>query len=421
MSHTSKIIDYPSQLRNSGVDRRTASAALLGSMLTAACGGGSSATAELQIIEQPADVKAERGSSATFSVVLNDPNGAKYQWRKNGIELPGESRSILTLTNLYENQDGAAFNVEISSPLGKISSRPARLFVVTTYGIAPSPTLDTTSIIGVDRSQNFFAVRRSEGANTVYKIQPNGTKVNIAANLAQYTVNQLETWTNARLTAVEAPSGDIYISITETSFAINNESPISGRIFKISRNGEVSTLFESRKFFPAGITFNPSGDAFTLDIARNSLYKIESSGSLTKVVDLGPAPPNWIPTREVWLACTNDGVIFAAIASPQFNNLVMVTPDNKAQSIRMGRRVAGLGAYQSSAYVLEEEEDMNKIIRKINPDGTSSVVAGTPGATGESLSGTLPGRLRSVSWCTQAPDGRIYLYGSPQSLVVTTA
>ncbi|GDY36250.1 hypothetical protein ACINB_21420 [Acidovorax sp. NB1] len=423
MPYTSTTIDYESKQGQPGLDRRTVSAALLGSILTAACGGGSTTTAGLQIIEHPADVKAERGATATFSVVINDPTGAKYQWKKDGIELPGENRPTLTLTDVHENQNGATFNVEISSPHGETSSRPARLLVVTTYGIVPSPLLNTSTIIGTDRSRNFFAVRRTEDKDVVYKVRPNGEKLNIAKNLVELTVPSIETKMNGfRVWATEAPNGEIYFSQVATIFSMNNERAIGGRILKISPDGGVTTLFESREICPAGIVFNPSGEAFTIDFVHNSLYKIDASGSLTKVVDLGLASsPNWIPTREVWLACTKDGLIFAGISSAQANNLVMVTTDNQVRSVKMGRRVVGLGAYKSSAYVLEEEEnDTNKVIRKINPDGTSSIVAGTLAATGESLVGSLPGRLRNVSWCTQAPDGKIYLYGDPQSLVITT-
>lgn len=424
MPHPPNTIEYESQPPHNALDRRTVSAILLGTLLSAACGGGgNSATADFQIIEQPADVTAERGTTVTFSVVLNDPAGAQYQWKKNGTELPGENQPSLTLVNVNENQNGATFNVEISSPRGRTSSRSAKLLVATTYGIAPSPVLDNTTVIGTDKFHNFFATRRPGKDNVVYKVDPSGKKTDIAKHLAEFTVPPIETGTSGSiLKAAEAPNGEIYLSQVDTIFSINNERAIGGRIFKISPDGATSILFESREIFPVGIIFNPSGEAFTIDLARNSLYKIGASGSLTKVVDLGPvSSPQWIPTREVWLACTKEGVIFAGIASPQTNNLVMVTPDNQVRSVKVGRRVVGLGAYQSSAYVLEEEEnDSNKIIRKINPDGTSTIVAGTLTATGESIVGPLPGRLRNVSWCTQASDGRIYLYGAPKSLVVTT-
>lgn len=422
MSRTTIPVECTAPPHPTILHRRTVNVALLGSLLTAACGGGG--TSDLQILEHPKDVTAERGATVNFSVTLSNAADAVYQWKQNGIDLPGANQPTLTLRNIQDDLNGVMFNVEISSPSGKIASRIAKLTINTTYGIAPFPLLDRTTVIGMDRNGSFFAIRRPsdrDGA-IIYKLRPDGTEIKLSNNLDNFTIPQITSSGSPYVQATDALNGEIYITQIDLNFSLNNERPVAGRIYKISGTGAVQVLFESREIFPAGIAFDRNGEVVTLDLARNSLYEVNGSGGLTKVVDLSPVPSfgQWIPSRRVWLANTKEGVIYAGISSPEAYDAVMVTLDKQVHSFRTDRRIVGLGVYGSSGYVLEEDlpGGRNKTIRKLNPDRTSTIVAGSPGANGESLLGALPGRLRDVSWASQGPDGKIYLYGSSQSVVV---
>ncbi len=105
------------------------------------------------IITHPVGLSREAGTSATFSVFASGL-GNTYQWRRNGVAVPGANGSAFTLGNLWAS-DAGNYSVSVSSSGGLIFSNPALLRVTvtdtdgdgmqnaweTTYGFNPgSPT-----------------------------------------------------------------------------------------------------------------------------------------------------------------------------------------------------------------------------------------------------------------------------------------
>jgi hypothetical protein len=64
------------------------------------------------IVSQPQSVSANSGGSATFAVSAL-PAGAGYQWSFNGTNLPGQTSSLLILTNISQSQAGS-YQVAVS-------------------------------------------------------------------------------------------------------------------------------------------------------------------------------------------------------------------------------------------------------------------------------------------------------------------
>jgi hypothetical protein len=84
---------------------------------------------ELPVItQQPLDQAVALGEKATFSVAASGAAPLSYQWRKNGVELPGQISSALTLPAV-QAADAGTYTVAVGNPAGKITSRPAVLYV----------------------------------------------------------------------------------------------------------------------------------------------------------------------------------------------------------------------------------------------------------------------------------------------------
>jgi hypothetical protein len=81
-----------------------------------------------EIINQSATQLVEPGQIATFSVVVADASGVKFQWLFNGLEIPGANSDSLLLTNVSV-ADAGQYSVVVTNIAGSVTSVPAALIV----------------------------------------------------------------------------------------------------------------------------------------------------------------------------------------------------------------------------------------------------------------------------------------------------
>lgn len=82
-----------------------------------------------QILVQPADTLAVAGGEATFAVGVDGiPLPDRYQWRKNGVDLPGAHDAKLRLRNLRA-EDAGSYSVVAYNAHGSATSRAATLTI----------------------------------------------------------------------------------------------------------------------------------------------------------------------------------------------------------------------------------------------------------------------------------------------------
>ena len=81
------------------------------------------------VAQQPAGRTAPSGTTVTLSVGASGSNPMSYQWRRNGVNIPGATSPVLTLSNIQTNQVGN-YRVLVSNPVGSVLSNPATVTVV---------------------------------------------------------------------------------------------------------------------------------------------------------------------------------------------------------------------------------------------------------------------------------------------------
>ncbi len=130
------------------------------------------------ILTQPVSTTVSVSGSVTFSVSALGPPPLQFQWRKNGVNIPGATASTLTIANA-QLDDGASYSVVVASPGGTLASNPAQLNVT-----VPSPAANDNFVAasalsgasGVASGTNNFATRESgeplhagkQGSNSVW-------------------------------------------------------------------------------------------------------------------------------------------------------------------------------------------------------------------------------------------------------------
>lgn len=103
---------------------------------------------ELAIVEDPALAAVDPGASATFSVNAVSSGTLAYQWRKDGIDLVGETSETLTIDPVSA-ADAALYDVMVTNTDTALSlaSQKAELVVLGAPDIRTSPS-STTLIVG---------------------------------------------------------------------------------------------------------------------------------------------------------------------------------------------------------------------------------------------------------------------------------
>ncbi|HEX2853638.1 MAG TPA: immunoglobulin domain-containing protein [Opitutaceae bacterium] len=85
---------------------------------------------------QPQSQNVSASNSVTFSVGAGGAGTLSYQWRKNGVAIPGATNPNFTI-NAVQLTDAAAYTVVVTSGTGSVTSAPAFLAVS-----APTPNSD---------------------------------------------------------------------------------------------------------------------------------------------------------------------------------------------------------------------------------------------------------------------------------------
>jgi hypothetical protein len=78
------------------------------------------------IVNQPEDQMIRQGADATLAVAAN--NGDAYQWLRNGVAIPGQTKSSLNIPKV-EIKDAGNYSCVVSRGLQSVASRVAALLV----------------------------------------------------------------------------------------------------------------------------------------------------------------------------------------------------------------------------------------------------------------------------------------------------
>ena len=99
---------------------------------------------------QPSSQTAPAGSNVTFQVAATGTPPLAFQWRFNGSNLAGASRTSLTLTNVQAAQAGT-YTVQVTNAFGSILSSNAALTVLVRPAITTQPS-SQTAVAGTSAS-----------------------------------------------------------------------------------------------------------------------------------------------------------------------------------------------------------------------------------------------------------------------------
>jgi hypothetical protein len=342
----------------------------------------------------------QAGSSATFSVTLQDSAGASYQWLRNGAAIAGAAQSSYSLPPVAYADYGSRFAVRATNAGGSVTSAEATLTVSAPVGISmfvPYTGGETLDLIADAEGNTFSAVALSGSTwMTMRKYAPTGEQVPLGPQGRELTLPGFslpDKLMGASFTgAVLAPSGDFFVSYAASSPSGFNQFAFdSGAIYRVSPSGETVALLSWLKdsvgaIAPMGIARGPDGTLYFLDyISKRLMSWTQQTGLIA-----GPVVPiqgSIYSTRIARLAVDTSNRVYVL----DEKTLWRVVGSEVIAIHTTERNTLGMGALtvdsSGNVYVAE-----NTIIQKISPNGTVTRVAGQVASTGVST-GALPGNL----------------------------
>ena len=99
------------------------------------------------ITSHPASRTVTAGASTTFSVRASGPAPLRYQWRRDGVDIPGATAQDYTLAPVAASDNGARFRALVTNDFGNVLSNEAVLTVSANQapaGTITQPTAGTT-------------------------------------------------------------------------------------------------------------------------------------------------------------------------------------------------------------------------------------------------------------------------------------
>lgn len=162
----------------------------------------------VSISSQPSNLTVLAGSPATFSVSATGTAPISYQWKKNGVNLPGATGSSYTISATTSASAGT-YTVVVTNPAGSVTSGNAVLTVNTLVSITGQPT----SLTVVTGSSATFSVTATGSSPLTYQWQKGGVDIN-GGTASSYTIGSAQT----------ADAGTYKVTVTNPAGSVSSGS-----------------------------------------------------------------------------------------------------------------------------------------------------------------------------------------------------
>lgn len=136
-------------------------------------GAAYGSTTPPQISAQPRSGTNYVTLNAAFSVSAFGTVPLSYQWKKDGVDIPGATSSQMSVANISPD-DAASYTVVISNPVSTVTSSPARLTVLPVPtsepfipGLVAHLPFDGTLIDRTGRGNNGIAIQQTQSSSNV--------------------------------------------------------------------------------------------------------------------------------------------------------------------------------------------------------------------------------------------------------------
>lgn len=368
------------------------------------------------IITPPPSAVAEVGDDLRLSVAAAGQAPLSYQWRKNGVDIPGRTTAELKLAPLTMN-DAASYDVVVTNALGSATCEPAVLQV----RLAPDYDF-TTLFTGADQpwhlawaDGSLFFTDAANGAASMKATFFDGggasyTPIYFTRSGAGATVGMF----NLRGIAV-GPDGTPFVSASYS----NTISQISGGSALViaghpgiglgssgSQDGPGAAAYLDG---PAGMDIDADGALYFMDSGNMAVRKISPTGEVTRL--FSQRGQDVKRTRDGHFVVADDVFDniyeFDATGNYLWSTLSKRSGADGPASVAGLRGPSGLALTPGGQIIVADTG--NHTVRKVSAGHVFSTIGGLAGKPGSTNGRGSSARFNSPHGVIVAPDGTIYV------------
>ncbi len=365
------------------------------------------------ITTQPTGLFATSGANVTLTVAATG-DALRYQWRRDGADLPGATQSTLSLTNLQSNA-GGAFNVAVANAYGASVSSSA----VVSLATPPTVAFTFSTLAG-----SSTAIGRVDATGAAARFDhPTGLTIDAAGII--YTVDSVSNFIR-KIT----PAGVVTTIASQVGLGIAVDgagnlfvADARSRIIRISPTGVFTTFAGSATAgradgtgadaqfdTPSAVALDRVGNIFVADTNNRTIRRITPAGVVTTLAgtagqsgstDGVGAEARFAFPRGLALDVAGNLIVADGVSVRKVTPVgVVTTLTTAANAIGVATDPAG------NTYIAEVGAHT---IRRLAPDGTNTLIAGATDVSGSDDGAGATARLNSPWGLVVDSTGNLYV------------
>jgi hypothetical protein len=226
-SYTTPVL----QTSSNGVQYRVIATNAIGSTGSLPATVAVSAAAVAPVIANaPTPLTVVSGSDAVFAVRAVGTEALSFQWRRNGVDLPGANGAVLRLATVTDAQAGD-YSVVVSNAAGSVTSPAAALTVNTVPGSLQPPTIAASpASVTVAQGQSVSLVVSVTGSGPFTYQWRKGSIDVPGATEASYTIASADTGDAGNYRVVVSANGTSVTSGMATLWVTPATAPVAPTI-----------------------------------------------------------------------------------------------------------------------------------------------------------------------------------------------
>ena len=270
---------------------------------------GTGVQAQPLAIVQPTSETVTAGQTARFSASVLGVTPLGYQWKKNGTAITGATSATYTTPPATSSDNGARFNVTVSTSTGSASSNTATL-TVNAAAVAPSITTQPVSRTVIAGQSASFSIAATGTAPLSYQWMKSGTPI-AGATSSSYTT-----------------------PVTTTAD--------SGLQFTITISNSAGNVTSN----PATVTVNAAAVAPSITTQPVSRTVIAGQAASFSVVATGTAPLSyqWMKSGTPIAGATSSSYTTPATTTADTGSQFTITVSNSAGSVTSSAATVAVSA-----------------------------------------------------------------------------